>query len=435
VSLNELGTTGTGGIDLGDKRINKRLIEFVDDSSRHIQSSIAQLGDSRHVSKAYYRLLANDKVDSYAVLEEHLKQVQSRAAKHPVVLCLQDTTELNYSSKQSIEGLGRLCYDAQHGMYVHPTLMVTPEGLPLGITDLWSWSRKPKGEIDIKESTRWKEGYERVCELAQDQPKTRHVYIADREGDLLDIIEAGEHLEHPADYLIRAKHSRILADETKLFSITTEAYELGKLEFTTPRGRGKAARQVIQTVYAKRVQLKSKHWITIVIAQEAHPPKGSQAVVWRLITNRLVGDFLAACELINWYRKRWLIETFFNILKTGCQIENRLLATKIRLERLLMIFLIISYRILQMTMLSRIVPEQSCELLFSREEWRVAYQVRYRKKPPTKAISLQDMCMIVSGFGGHLGRKGDGDAGAKTLWKGLLRLADYLEAAQAVNGK
>ncbi|MBL0230124.1 MAG: hypothetical protein IPP76_04715 [Moraxellaceae bacterium] len=66
---------------------------------------------------------------------------------------LQDTTELNYSSKQSIEGLGRLCYDAQHGMYVHPTLMVTPEGLPLGITDLWSWSRKPKGEIDIKEST------------------------------------------------------------------------------------------------------------------------------------------------------------------------------------------------------------------------------------------------------------------------------------------
>lgn len=45
------------------------------------------------------------------------------------------------------------------------------------------------------------------------------------------------------------------------------------------------------------------------------------------------------------------------------------------------------------------------------------------------------MCMIVSGFGGHLGRKGDGDAGAKTLWKGLLRLADYLEAAQAVNGK
>ncbi|MBK8325924.1 MAG: hypothetical protein IPL02_02290 [Moraxellaceae bacterium] len=53
--------------------------------------------------------------------------MQSRAAKHPVVLCLQDTTELNYSSKQSIEGLGRLCYDAQHGMYVHPTLMVTPE--------------------------------------------------------------------------------------------------------------------------------------------------------------------------------------------------------------------------------------------------------------------------------------------------------------------
>ncbi|MBK6756736.1 MAG: hypothetical protein IPG70_03475 [Moraxellaceae bacterium] len=88
----------------------------------------------------------------------------------------------------------------------------------------------------------------------------------------------------------------------------------------TPRGRGKAARQVIQTVCCETGTAKSKHWITIVIAQEAHP-KGSQAVVWRLITNRLVGDFLAACELINWYRKRWLIETFLTFLRRGVRLK------------------------------------------------------------------------------------------------------------------
>lgn len=51
------------------------------------------------------------------------------------------------------------------------------------------WVRLPKDREDIKEILRWKEGYERVCDLAQDTPEMRYVYMADREGDLHDIIE------------------------------------------------------------------------------------------------------------------------------------------------------------------------------------------------------------------------------------------------------
>lgn len=428
-----MGDARTGGIGLGDKRVNERLVEFLEEASKTPQASIAQLGSNSHTSKAYYRLLSNDKLDPYRVLDEHIKSVQERAKGHPVVLCIQDTTELNYSSKPSIEGLGRLSYAAQHGMYLHPTLMVTPQGLPLGITDMWTWARKPEGETDIKESIRWKEGYERVCELAQNTPSTRHVYLADREGDLLDIINTGIRLEHPADYLIRAKHVRLLADGSKLFEITTAEYQLGQVQFKQPRGRGKASRTVIQTLYAKRVQLKAGQWVTIVIAKELNPPEGSQAVVWRLLTNRVVDGLESASELINWYRKRWLIETLFNILKTGCEIESRLLGTLVRLERSLMLYLLISYRILLVTMLSRTCPDASCEVLFSTDEWQVAYQIRYRKKPPSKPISLKAMTEIVAGFGGHLGRKNDGDAGAKTIWKGLLKLADFVHAAQILN--
>lgn len=428
-----MGDIGTGGIDLGDKRRTIRLVEFLERASTDSQASIAQLGETRHTSKAYYRLLDNDHLDPYQILEEHTKSVQERAKEHPVVLCIQDTTELNYSSKPSIEGLGRLCYDAQHGMYLHPTLMVTPQGMPLGITDMWTWARQPKDQPDIKESLRWKEGFERVCELADDQPNTRYVYVADRESDLLDIIDAGIRLQHPADYVIRAKHSRLLADEKKLFDITTDEYKLGQVEFVMPRGRGKAKRAVIQTIYAKRVQLKTGQSLTIIIAQELSPPKDSPAVVWRLISNRIVNSLESASELIDWYRKRWLIETLFNIFKTGCRMENRLLGTMVRLERLLMLYLLISYRILLITMLSRTSPDISCETLFSRDEWQVAYQIRYKKKLPSKPINLQAMTMIVAGFGGHLGRKGDGDAGAKTIWQGLLKLGDFTYAAQMLS--
>ena len=41
-------------------------------------------------------------------------------SEHPVVLCLQDTTELDFNG-QGISGLGRLSYEAQRGMYLHPT--------------------------------------------------------------------------------------------------------------------------------------------------------------------------------------------------------------------------------------------------------------------------------------------------------------------------
>jgi len=50
-------------------------------------------------------------------------------AAHPVVLCLQDTTELDFNG-QDIGGLGSLSYEAQRGMYVHPTYVVTPQPLP-----------------------------------------------------------------------------------------------------------------------------------------------------------------------------------------------------------------------------------------------------------------------------------------------------------------
>lgn len=91
-----------------------------------------------------------------------------------MVLCVQDTTELDFSSKKQIAGLGPLSYAAQHGMYLHPTLALTPEGLCLGVLDAWMWARDPETHgqdkralpIEAKESVRWLEGFARVAKLA-----------------------------------------------------------------------------------------------------------------------------------------------------------------------------------------------------------------------------------------------------------------------------
>jgi IS4 transposase len=39
------------------------------------------------------------------------------------------------------------------------------------------------------------------------------------------------------------------------------------------------------------------------------------------LTNREAQDLDAVIELIDWYRARWEIEMFFNVLKNGCKVE------------------------------------------------------------------------------------------------------------------
>ena len=68
-----------------------------------------------------------------------------------------------------------MSYETQPGMYLHPTLAVTPTGVVLGVLDAWMWVRKPKNEPDVKESGRWVEGYEILADLAETIPDTRKV--------------------------------------------------------------------------------------------------------------------------------------------------------------------------------------------------------------------------------------------------------------------
>jgi hypothetical protein len=104
----------------------------------------------------------------------------------PVVLCIQDTTELDFNGQQ-IDGLGPLNYEARRGMYLHPTFAVTTDREPLGVLDAWMWAREKRGADGVRpgliESKRWVEGYQRVAEMAAAMPGTRLVYVADREAD------------------------------------------------------------------------------------------------------------------------------------------------------------------------------------------------------------------------------------------------------------
>jgi hypothetical protein len=95
--------------------------------------------------------------------------------------------------------------------------------------------------------------------------------------------------------------------------------------------------------------------------------------------------------------------------------------------------MIIAWRILYLTMIARESPNANCEIAFTEEEWKVAYTVFYRRKPPDKPIDLSSMLNLIAQLSGYLNRKNDKNPGPTSIWIGLQRLKNFITATEAYN--
>jgi hypothetical protein len=95
---------------------------------------------------AAYRFFAQDKLEWTDVMEPHWQGSAERMRACDMVLCLDDTTGLNFNG-QDIAGLGPFSYEAQRGMYVHATYAVTPQREPLGMLNAWMWAPEPRAPM------------------------------------------------------------------------------------------------------------------------------------------------------------------------------------------------------------------------------------------------------------------------------------------------
>ena len=421
------------GADMGDARLTKRLVKLADRLGDAPSASIPGACNGRAETQAAYRLFDQAREEKRGlgweeVLAPHMARTETRMAEHPVVLCLQDTTELDFNG-QDMDGLGRLSYEAQRGMYLHPTYVVTPQRLPLGIVDAWMWARP----LEVSESQRWIEGYARLAERAGHLPATRLVYVADREADILELMQRAHTLGHPADYLLRAQHNRCLPQGGKLWPAVLAATPLGDIEFTLPERLNRPARAVRQTLHVRPVDLPDGQGgmmpVTCLIARETGVPEGQKAVEWRLLTNRVVATLEEAAQLIDWYRCRWEIETLFHVLKNGCRVESLQLGHVRKLELALAIYLVVAWRLAHLTRLGRILPDLPASAVFEQTEWQAAWLLA-EKPPPRKMPTLREVIRRIAMLGGFLARKGDGEPGVKTLWQGYTRLSSFVRGVE-----
>ncbi len=133
------------------------------------------------------------------------------------------------------------------------------------------------------------------------------------------------------------------------------------------------------------------------------------------------------------YRARWEIELFFLVLKQGCRVEALRLSTVERIEKALVLFMVVPWRIARLMRLGRTAPDLDAALLFSPEEWQAAYNLA-KKCPPKQAPKLNTLVRLIAGLGGFLGRKCDGEPGMQRLWLGLERVRDFAEGMRLAQG-
>ena len=182
------------GLDLGDARLNKRLLSVADALAAHPTETINAACDDWASVKGAYRLFDNEKVSSAKILAPHFRQTIERMSEHQRVFAIQDSTYLDYTDHPSTEGLGPIGASSHHhyGFVKHTTLIVSGSGLPLGcLTDkVWvrdaptqEKKRKSRPLVE-KESYKW---IEAVSAIKSEVPEGVEVIsICDREADIYE---------------------------------------------------------------------------------------------------------------------------------------------------------------------------------------------------------------------------------------------------------
>jgi hypothetical protein len=460
-----------GGAPLGDKRLSRRLVEAAADQGEkpgRAYSGVVK-GDGAKV-KGYYRLI--DKPDDSAVtmsniLLPHREQTIRRMKDQKTVLCIQDGTDLNYTSLDKCSGLGQIGKNQtgaqSKGLHLHSTLAISTEGLPLGVLRAECSAAEPKGAddkrrakaipIEEKKTFCWIEGLRDCMELKGRMPHTALINVMDREADFYELFEEQRLHSARVDLLVRGKFDRKIIGDQRLFDTVRQSSIQRKIKIEVPRqsARAKKTKQKARPKRAARtaevsvrytaVELEPPSYykekdpvsIWVVHAREDKPPKEAVPLEWFLLTTMTMKSADDAVKCIKWYCLRWRIEDWHRVLKSGCRVEDLAYETAQRLMRGIALKLVIAWRIMLMTLLGRESPELPAEVLFSDLEIKVlnAYS---KKKGLNHLTCLGDAVKLVGKLGGHLGRAGDSPPGHQVMWHGYEALQLMCEGFALTDG-
>lgn len=429
-------------IDLKDPRLNKRANNILSDQYSNPGGTIHGSSSSKASAKGAYRFFDNPKVNRENLLAPHKERTLERIRKEKVILLVNDTTELDFTSQPQKEGTGVLSYEAQRGFYLHPIIAATPDKLCLGVVDIQVIVRpveefgksknRAKLPIEDKESYKWILSYQAASKIQEELETTQAIIVGDRESDIYEFFVEASNDTSGLHFIVRAYHNRRLEKEIQLLWSHMDSLEESKLiEVQVPRKKGNPARMATCELKYDTVELKAPAQkndgqpvsVSVVYVVEKNPPPDVEPISWMLLSDIAVTTPEQALQIVKYYIVRWQIEVYFKILKSGCKVEADQLETKERFENALIFYMIVAWRILYTTMLNRENPNVSCEIAFDEAEWKALWcYTNKTSKLPKEPPTLKEMTIMVAQLGGYKHWQPDSVPGVSTMWKGFVIL-------------
>jgi hypothetical protein len=398
----------------------------------------------------FNRFLGNAKVTAARVIESW-GEGTAAAAEGRHVLAIQDTSEITFATTATRRrGLGEIGKGNSHGVLLHPMLAVDAEnGACLGLLSGQVWTRGGRRtvshdlrDLSDKESQRW------IATALAARPllakAAMMTAIGDRESDIFAAYASAA--EQRFHVIARSMHDRKLAGGTGLYAASDAMAVADQRVIVLPARAQRDERLAVlelrfAAVSLARPQTKFlRHLpkslpLTLVDVREPNPAAGSEPLHWRLLTTHPVANVQEAWRIVDWYKRRWLIEQFFRVLKTqGFKLEDSQLATADRLLKLVAIAAKAAVITIQLLQARDGRSRQPAQLAFDANEVATLAALNQNLEAKSKTLknphppdSLAWAAWIIGRLGGWDGYPSSKPPGPITLKHGL----EYFNAVAA----
>src|SRR3989454_7379242 len=366
-----------GSVQLQDMRRTRRAVQAATNLAENPLGSLPAQMHTWKETKALYRLLEEPDVTFAALMQPHVQLTREQANSSPVILLVQDTTDIDLSHRRKISGVGQIGNERGRGFFVQTVLAVRPQSREvLGCMAQEPFVRIPAPEGEQRHQRRKRDEREtdvwmrQVHAIGTPEPGSIWVHVGDRGADMFPFFQACQATQ--THFLVRAaQNRRVQQDEDEISYSLTQARSWpsqASRPFEVPARHGRQARSTqLQLAFGQLTLLPPRHepraskepltvWLIRVWEEQA--PEGEEPLEWVLLTSIPTTTLEHAWERVDWYSYRWLDEDYHQCLKSGCRIEPRQLQTVDGLMRLLGLLSPLAVRLLQIRGFAREEPER-----------------------------------------------------------------------------
>ncbi len=430
--------------NIKDQRLRDRISYCLERMSEAPGKSFPQIFKSQAQLEAFYRLVNNEHVEVESLISSISQDTSLRiSSSSEDLIAIHDTTKVQPRSS-SPEEFGPLSVESR-GFFAHVCLITDLSLKPKvhGIGDVLFWTRPERGEESknkFEEFSRW---FSQVKSVERRLNTKKLVHVMDREGDSYELFSKLIEARHK--FVIRLTHNRLIDSEKNehLFEEIRSAEVIAermvrlsyrkKSEFASSNKKfpPRDSRETTLSISAKTIKIKVSGWLkrhqkhkslpellqlNVVRVSEANPPQGEKPVEWLLITNEAIETKSEILRIVDIYRRRWLIEEFFKALKTGCQIQQRLISSLKPWYRMFCMFLPIAVSLINLRNLEELSIEEA--KILSEDELNILIIMAKRRN--IKLSTVNDLKFEIARLGGHI--KSTGPPGWLVLARGLEEL-------------